>query len=364
MQYKVLLLDFKEELCTQLNQFQTQPYELICRCSNDIDSEPLVLLEDIVKLNQMGSNILCIGSNSNTELVLKAYELGVSEFIDVSVEAQLVVRKIEQTLQYVGKVRSLSIEELKLTELVNTTMMQSSFYGACLDLVSELQFVENEENIALYLFDFMQQHGIASAITFNSPGQHLNYNQQTFYCSPLEEQVFELLKGKGRIYEFGHRAVFNSPCVSVLIKNMPDKDSVNYGLLIDVFAKLIPAIEMSYINMLNKRNISKAQDGLTSTIEQIKDTVMLLQQNKQHMVDKMVLDIGLSFHKYEFTDAQEAFLSELLENNVVKQTENSEQFFDIYQQLEELVNALKATDVQPKSNATAPEAPSFDVELF
>jgi len=308
-------------------------------------------------------NFICLAHQENDESLLTYFEAGAADFVCSTSQIELILEKIKKLLSYSIKVQELSIEEVKLTELVNTTMIQSSFYGACLDLVSELQFVSDVESIAVYLFDFMQRYGINSAISFNAPNAHFDFDQQSFYCSPLEQQVFELLKDKGRIYEFGNRSVFNSPCVSLLIKNMPEKHTVNYGLFIDIFAKLIPSIEMSFINLLNKSKLTETQKELKSTISDVKNAVFELQQHRQQLVDKMVLDIGLSFHNYDFTSEQEAFLSNLIESNVIKHTENSEEFYKINQKLEQLVDSLEKS--QAKEQETTPDiSGALDIELF
>ena len=308
-------------------------------------------------------SFICLAHQENDESLLTYFEAGAEDFVCSSSQIELIVEKVKKLLSYSLKVQELSIEEVKLTELVNTTMMQSSFYGACLDLVSELQFVSDVESIAVYLFDFMQRYGISSAISFNAPNAHFDFDQQSFYCSPLEQQVFELLKDKGRIYEFGNRAVFNSPCVSLLIKNMPEKDTMNYGLFIDIFAKLIPSIEMSFINLLNKSKLKTTQEELKNTISDVKNAVFELQQHRQQLVDKMVLDIGLSFHNYDFTSEQEAFLSNLIESNVIKHTENSEEFYKINQKLERLVASLEQSQKQ-EIEETPDMSGVLEIELF
>lgn len=386
MKNKVLLLNNSESLDGLLERELSSVHELVRiketkelydTVKNSPDLQTIIInsemfeepgFEIVEKLRACTDDpivsIVVLADEISNETVLSLFEAGATDFVNLSRPENVIVNRIKNHLLYTDKVQSLAIEEVKLTELVNTTMMQSSFYGACLDLVSELQFVDDEEQIAVYLFDFMQQYGIHSAISFNAPNNHFNFDQQTFYCSPLEEQVFELLKNKGRIYEFGNRAVFNSPCVSLLIKNMPEHHTINYGLFIDIFAKLIPSIEMSFKNLLNKKKLKNTQDQLKSTVEKVKDAVMELQSSKQELMDKMILDIGLSFHNYEFTDAQEAFLTELIESNVVSQTANHEMFFEINQQLEGVVSSLEQTKEEQKPIAETVNSTAGDFELF
>lgn len=144
---------------------------------------------------------------------------------------------------------------------------------------------------------------------------------------------------------------------------MPEKDTMNYGLFIDIFAKLIPSIEMSFINLLNKSKLKTTQEELKNTISDVKNAVFELQQHRQQLVDKMVLDIGLSFHNYDFTSEQEAFLSNLIESNVIKHTENSEEFYKINQKLERLVASLEQSQKQ-EIEETPDMSGVLEIELF
>lgn len=326
----------------------------------DTNEQPLDTIKNLANGN---TPIVALSHMNDEQQLLASFDAGAKLVLAKSTPAKLAAKQINRLINFQNKVTELHIEEANLSELVDTTMTQASFYGACLDLVSDLQFANSEENIATYLFDFMSNYGIGCAISFSNPSGRFGFDQQTYYCSPIEQQVFEVLKGKGRIYEFANRAVFNSPSVSLLIKNMPAKDTVNYGLFIDVFAKLVPSVEMSYINLLNKQKLSNTQSELKQAVTTIQEAAVEMQNARQQLVDEIVMEIGLSFHQYEFTDEQEKFLTDLIETNVVKQSQSSERFLSVNEQLNDLVESISETQSEDLLKDIAP-ANSSEIELF
>ena len=124
------------------------------------------------------------------------------------------------------------------------------------------------------------------------------------------EQSFWFVKNKGRIYNFGNRAMFNDGKGSLLIKNMPDTDTTLYGLLIDVLSKLILSINDHYLAILQRRTRVEAQFSLDIIVDEIQKGISDFKTEKSDIVHHLISDISASFHELGFDDAQEIFLVE------------------------------------------------------
>jgi len=59
----------------------------------------------------------------------------------------------------------------------------------------------------------------------------------------MEVELFDVLKNRGRLYNFGPRMIINDSHVSVLIKNMPLDDEIQVGRLRDILAVIIEGFE-------------------------------------------------------------------------------------------------------------------------
>jgi hypothetical protein len=239
-------------------------------------------------------------------------------------------------------------------------MKQASFYGSCLNLLSDLQTCQHEEQLANMIFNFMSQHGLSSALCFHSEDELVSFDQMTEICSPIEHKVFSLLKEKGRIYEFGNRAMFNDSQVSLLVKNMPEKGGTLHGLLIDVLAKLITSINAHYLSVVHKRQLIDAQFSLDVIINEVEKGIKELSIERGRIVHSLISDISTSFHELGFDETQEKFLVSRIQATVKEQKSGDHRFVNIA----ETINTLKQLIMVNETTEVAVVEATDDVELF
>ncbi|NTS75251.1 hypothetical protein HR060_00110 [Catenovulum sp. SM1970] len=306
--------------------------------------------------------IIFLTQDENEENTLRCFELGAYDVISKNLPANHIVKKIKVIDKYKRLINSLVFEEKELNSLVDVTLKQAAFYGSSVNLLSDIQLADSEKALASMVFNYMEQQGLQSALHFEAPDSIHDFSQQTVFCTPIEKKVFSLLRDKGRIYEFKDRAMFNDEHVSLLVKNMPSKDSTEYSLLIDVLAKLIPALEMRYRALLNAQQLQYAYKSLQQAINDVQATTLSLQEERQAIIDNIVMQIGLSFHDFEFTESQEKFLIELIENSVTEQANSNEKFIEINEKLHKAMNAISPDllFVEPPEDETNNQ----NIELF
>ncbi|AWB68131.1 hypothetical protein C2869_17665 [Saccharobesus litoralis] len=384
MKDKILIIDDVPEICSLLTMQLENEFEV--HVANDgiqaieayQDHQYLLVLLDIEipgmdgfeicqELNQIDKprkpSLIFISGHDDDETTLRCFEMGADDFISKNTETSILNKKLKALVRYKRMVSALHQEEENLTELVNTTMLQASFYGSCLNLMADIQLADSEERIAQIVFSFMQSQGLKTAFSFSHDGQTNYFDQVNRLCSPIEKKVFTLLKDKGRIYEFSSRLVLNDQHVSLLIKQMPDSQSTQYGLLIDVLAKLVPAIEMRYRALINNRQLQLAQHSLQSTVSNIQMAVQEMQEERQKIIDDIVMKIGLSFHDMDFSDDQEQFLIKLIETSVMEQADNNDKFVSINQQLTQTLDSIHPETLTPQFTEDG-DSGSGDIELF
>ncbi len=305
--------------------------------------------------------IVFISAHDDEETTLKCFEYGSDDFISKSQNISVAAKKIRAIARYRRIInKKTNNDGIDLSGLVDATMMQASFYGSCVNLLADLHLVNSEKEMADLIFSYMAQQGLNTSIHFENGDYVGEYDQEHAVFSPIQKKVFSLLRGKGRLYEFSGRMMVNDEHVSVLIKQMPEHGTDQYGLLIDVLAKLVPAIEMKYRALINYQQIDTAQNQLRLTIDDIQQATHSLQLERQHIIDEMTSQIGLSFHEYEFTEQQEAFLVKLIEQCVVKQSDSNERFLDINKKLNTITQTMQESEVLPYQQEEANQ----DVELF
>jgi len=309
---------------------------------------------------KISSSIIFMSASDDEKTILECFDCGADDFIPKVIEGDALIKKINVLLDFKRREKDSAKELSQLNELMHTTMRQASLYGSCLKLLSDINRCNKESAIALHIFSFMGTCGLTVAIQFKNNECTKGFDQISDVCSPIEDRVFEVLREKGRIFEFGKRVVFNDKHFSVLVKNMPEKGSDAHGLLIDVLAKLVPEIDTGYIGLLNRQKLDGARKSAEKIVDQVKEGVMELQRERQKQIDNITLKISLSFHNLDFSNDQEQFLNNLIETQLTASKTSDVIFLEINAALANMVEALKPNQVATIQE----ESPTIDTELF
>ncbi|WP_199608973.1 response regulator [Flocculibacter collagenilyticus] len=344
---------------------------------------PLVILLDInldggmngkevcVKLKENESEthppaIIFISADDNEETILKCFEVGADDFIAKPFDLAKFVKKIEVLSVHQSLVWKLKSSEDELTSLVDTSFKQAANYGAALNLVKSMNLSDDEAELGRLVFQYLKSSGLASAIMFNSGDQQVYFDSKNTYCSPIEQQVFELTASKGRLFKFGNRMMVNDKHVSLLIKNMMPEEHADYGIFIDIIAVLIEALEARFVGLINERRIKAAQASIVELIDDVKVKVAYMQESKREMLNKIVSEVSLSFHQLELTEVQEAFFNDLLEKSLTDNDEDSKVFYDLRDKLQLAAESLQIEEREKiaKPSTSGSSDAGQDVELF
>jgi hypothetical protein len=256
-----------------------------------------------------GTSIIFLSALDDDEIALKCFGLGGEEVVSKSNSLSVIVNSVNCLVNFRHIVKEHEGEIERLSSVTNTTMVQASLYGSCMRLMSDIQGVNNFPDFSSLIFNFMSQNDFNSSIEFHHGDNIRDFEQQSLYCSPLEKKVFSLLKDKGRIFEFEQRAMFNDVNVSLLIKNMPGKETTKYGLWIDIFATLITAMEMRCKAILNINQLQKVKLTLESNIADIQQKIVALKQDREDVTH----DILLNFYRLDLNQDDESFLEEAID---------------------------------------------------
>jgi hypothetical protein len=242
-------------------------------------------------------------------------------------------------------------------------MQQASEYGSALELISRLNNIADSQLLAREVAKYFESKGYFSAVQLRSNQEIVTFDIDSHECSEIELKVFEVLHDQGRIYSFGSRSIFNDKYVSVLIKNMPSMDSNAYGVLVDIAAKIVPAINNRFISLSNELTISKSAESLSDAIEMVSSGILAMELEKRKIIEDVIVQINASFHSLELTDVQENYFVSLIENQLLKK-EVGNQFLSIRDTLDNCLSSIKNTQEMNISVNDAVPEDYQDVELF
>lgn len=294
--------------------------------------------------------VVMISGNSGDHIICKAYELGVDDYIVKPFCSTAFFQRMQRLERDVTERVQLTTEKNKNQTLVSTAMEQASQYGSAFELVSRLNVATQLTALAEEVLLYFRQQGFFTAIQLRTPEQDISKDIDTSECSDVELKVFNLLHDKGRIYNFGQRSIFNDESVSLLVKNMPENTTNAYGFLVDIAAKLLPAIDNRVKAIATQNVINGAAMILGDAITAIRTGLKRIELEKSDFVEEVLSQISQSFHHLELTEKQETFFVELIETQIQKQ-KGSEEFVKV----DFLVNSCLQSIEKTKSAAPKEE---------
>lgn len=285
--------------------------------------------------------IIFISSDDGQANIISCFENGADDFIAKPFSPVQVVGKVDALLKYHIMIDSLQNRSAELTDLVTTTMSQASSYGQSLQMVKQLNHCNSEDEIAQVVFNYLSSQGLHASIYFVNGDKSHCLDQKSRVCSPIVKEVFELAHNKQRIKKLGGRLLVSDQHCSVLVMNPPDEETEQYSIFIDIIAVIIEALEARYIGYLREVELQSLNTELSSVISQLSVDIESVRKDRQKLMDDIIMQIGLSFHKLDLTIDQEQYFTKLMEETLMNHDENNDVLMSLQDRLKSIVGEMK-----------------------
>lgn len=247
--------------------------------------------------------LMFVSSLTTLEEKLKGYAVGADDYIAKPIAAEELALKVGVLMDMYGRAKELNE---RLAES-NRVAMQAMTYSA--DLGQILEFYKNAlgaadfRQLADHLFAVTSGYGLHCTLQIIGRGEVINFSD-VGEVSPLESNVIEMSRSRGRFFDFGARTIINYADFSILIKNMPKDDPERYGIFKDTLGTLCNAIEARVKFMLHE-NTSRHKDRIVATVRhalaEIDQNLRDIQQanlsaieNMMNRLDASMMHLGLS----------------------------------------------------------------------
>ncbi len=310
-------------------------------------------------------SIIFISGDDSQENHIRAYESGGVAFVAKPVPVVEFLTKVSR-YTVLHQTRKEQLQKIADTEaMVIQSMRETSEYGDIIQFMKDIALRSEEPAIAEALFGFMSARGLNCSIVFRDKSVVHSFDLKERVCSPIELNVFDLLKDNGRLYEFGPRLMVNDQRISFLVKNLPDSE-VDRGRIRDYVAVLIECMESRYTSILQNRVLKSVVSDLSDLSREAAVSIKDAEQNRLEMAEKFSMEIGMSFHVLSLSLEQESYLKDIVSNLMAeKQGELSTD--DIVNRIEvsvkQLSAALEVLNTQPDQDVND-GAGTDTVELF
>ncbi|MDF2179146.1 response regulator transcription factor [Aliiglaciecola sp. CAU 1673] len=362
---KILLVDDDQDHNETLSDVFSENYHVFSACSGSeairkfAQEQPDIVLLDIGLPDTNGHDIcrhlkeshpdssfsvIFVSGHDTSEEVLKAYQAGADDFIAKPFELTVLSAKVRKLISFLEQQRNLS-EAANLTrEMAFQSMAEAASYGALIEFFRRVQNSTNLSELAKVYFETIEGMNLISSLQIRSDdGAATTLSGAECASSPIEEEVFDLLKGAGRIYQFGHRFLFNYKHVSMLIKNMP-KDETECGRLKDLLCIICEGLEMK-VQDLRRR---KALDETLKVVRQVSQELVAklnvseadARQSADHAAT-LFAEIERGFHFLDLSEEQEKFFVSLMKESRSEMNALTGYVHQMKGQLEKLVTSME-----------------------
>lgn len=309
-------------------------------------------------------SIVFISGGQEFENKIQAYEAGASDFIQKPFSIVELVAKLKQLSNYQDRRQKLISDADQASLLVMQSLKETAYFGDIVQFLKRLLVCQDEAQISKELFTFMAQKSLYTCTEFRDGDSCMNFDQVAGTCSPIELNIFELLRDKGRLYPFGQRLLVNDVHVSFLVKNMP-QDEEEKGKIRDYVAILVEGMEARYKELLRQRVMNNVTQKLEGLAHKLLSVVNSDQKRKNELLEKYSFELQMSFHTLDLDEMQERQITLIVDEMLKTKDSEEDNAQKISNEVASILEALKASlaGIDEKSEDNN-DALQDSVELF
>ncbi|MDK1286475.1 response regulator [Pseudoalteromonas umbrosa] len=305
--------------------------------------------EELHKKNfeQSKFEIIFISGETDISQKLKAFEMGAADFLTKPFEIDELKHKIGTSIG-----RQLNREQLQESinsnnRAYNKRIEQVSQCNQIMHFYNDITLCSTVHGIADAFFSLMSSFGLQTSICFRLP-KPTCLRDDRIRTTPIEEEIFEILKHAGHIHEFSNRVLINQDNVSFLIKHTPD-NSHNFELVKQNACGLAEAMNAKALELCQPSKNESPIYTLPQKLEALRLEVNDYQNDTNRLLTIMMYEITANFQSLNITDQQKQWLTELTKHTLSRIDEASQRLTSSAASLSTEINKTESSQVRPFS---------------
>ena len=306
--------------------------------------------------------IMVVSSRNDDETMREAFNAGVSHFFIKPYNVISFTETVINAKHQILTLAQMEKDNLKTRETTKTALSQAAIYGTGMEIVSSLNHCDSVESMAKKVLNTLRLNGVHCALQFRGDNGVETVDTDLKPCDDVTSKVFKVLHDQGRIYRFGRRLMLNDDSVSLLVKNIAKDDPVLYDAILDMGAKLIPAVEARFKNLQQQQTLIKLNTDVNNVIDKVQTCFRRLNAEKREIIQGVSTQIRASFHELEMTEVQESFFMTLIEKEL-ESREDDQELISIDALLTAISQQLKLR-IEEFMHTEIEEEEYLDVEFF
>jgi len=266
-----------------------------------------------------GIPVIFISALNTLDERIKGYEAGGEDFVTKPFEEKELCAKIEVTLKNQNAFHEKEEQANDAMSMAMTALANASELGKIMQSLEKTYSCDNYEKLAEELIDNADSFGLNCLVQIRGKSETVS-RDTSGTIRPLELDLLEKLRSKGRIFSFKSRTIFNYDNVSILIKNMPES-----GNLIDSLAILLNGVE-SQIKFIELESTKKKQNLLIqkmlqhthSALEKLQSRFEEHKFNGAKIIKKLLEDFEIDLVSLGLDEDQEQYFLSVVDREMGK----------------------------------------------
>ena len=248
-----------------------------------------------------------VSALTTLEEMLQGYELGADEYIKKPIDPNEVVIKLNHIIESKLKHVNLNQQLGETQKAAMQAMSYSSYLGQVLQFIQNSLTCDSFDSLAKEVFNALEMLGLIGALQIHTH-DGINTYSPDGQVNPLEANIIEMARKKGRFFDFENRTLVNHDEFSLLLKNMPIDQPEQYGLFKDILGNLCTAIEARVKFLLSQKVSEQRNDIMHSVDDVVTDVDKMFSDIQQVSIDAiqtMMSDIEDAFLSLGLSESQE-----------------------------------------------------------
>jgi CheY-like chemotaxis protein len=221
--------------------------------------------------------VIFVSAHDTAPERVAAYEAGGDDFVTKPIAASELLHKVATALTAQARLRALSAQSSTAQQVAFTAMSSMGDLGVIIDFMRQSACRGDYAALAGDLAAAMFAWGLQGAVQVRGISGCFNLSVgEGDVASPLQASVMENLRGMGRIFEMGSRAVVNFTHVSLLVQNLPTDDPDKVGRLRDHLALLGESADARLESLDAVTLQSQQRSAVGETLQDLRGLVLRL----------------------------------------------------------------------------------------
>ncbi|MCF2858696.1 response regulator [Pseudoalteromonas sp. SMS1] len=292
--------------------------------------------------------IIFVSGESDIKQKLKAFEMGAADFIGKPFDINKLKHKVSASIR--RQINHQPSRE-KISNYGSISVEQTSKCNQIMHFYNDISSCATVHSIATVFFSLMSDFELQASICFRLP-QPLCLRDDHIRTTPIEEEVFEILKNSGRLYELSNRLLINEEHVSFLIKYTPE-NSQNFKLIKQSAIDLAEAMNAKAIDLCNEQEKNSPSGNIANKLEELSFDISDYQNDINRLLTIMMYKISERFQCLNMTEEQNQWLEQLTKHTIKEIEDASNKVIHAASSLSVTAQSTdpseKSTYVQPSS---------------